>query len=654
MSANAPAADWAGDERDRPFRARHSATLADASLLWRIVEQAPVAIAVLAGEDYRIVLANGMLRALTVRQPRSIHDRALREILPQSVARIVIPVLDDVRCSRKPLRLREFRLEFDRLTPARYWDVNLSPLNEGQGVEAIVVMASDVTARVLARERAERSAAEAAERARVANEAERTLDALMAYLPAGIAIADGPDIRMRRVSYHGLALTKRPWQEVMEGLPAERIPERWQIYRTDGGTIAEPEAVPLSRAIRKGEIVVNEPWLLRHHDGRLIPILCNAGPIRDADGEITGGVMSWIDVSAVENSRQALLETARRFELAIEAADLGLWDHDLISGELTLSGRGRALLGLSAEIMPTHERFLAAIHPEDRGDVDAAIRRSLQAGGDGLIDVTFRVPMPDGAMRWVAMRGHSFYAIADGRRRPVRMIGTLGDVTAQVHAMAEKERLLAQKDLLLREVNHRVTNSLQLIASLLRLQGLSQSEEVRRRLEETRTRVLTVAQLHQHLYQSDRIEKVEISSYLRQLCEDLSRTLGHAPGSRIRLDADIADVPIDIALSLGLIVNELVTNAFKYAYGDGRTGDVDVRLEVFAERLCLTVSDLGQGLPSGFAPEKSHGLGMRIVASLATQLDAEFAVSPPGRGASFRISVPMRRAQDDSPAEESR
>ncbi|HEX6979354.1 MAG TPA: histidine kinase dimerization/phosphoacceptor domain -containing protein, partial [Alphaproteobacteria bacterium] len=528
------------------------------------------------------------------------------------------------------------------------------PLNDRQGVEAIVVMASDVTARVVARERAERSAAEAAEYARVANEAERTLDALMAYVPAGIAIAEAPGMRVRRVSYRGLALTKRPWQEVVEDLPAERIPERWQIYRTDGSTIAEPEAVPLSRAIRKGEIVVNEPWLLRHHDGRLIPVLCNAGPIRDADGEITGGVMSWIDVSAVENSRRALLETARRFELAIEAADLGLWDHDLISGELTLSGRGRVLLGLSAEVVPTHERFLAAIHPEDRGDVDAAIRRSLRANGDGLIDVTFRVPMPDGPMRWVAMRGHSFCAAADGRRRPVRMIGTLGDVTAQVHALAEKERLLAQKNLLLREVNHRVTNSLQLIASLLHLQGLSQSAEVRRRLEETRTRVLTVAQLHQHLYQSDRVEKVEISSYLRKLCEDLPQTLGHASGSRLRLDADVADVPTDIALSLGLIVNELVTNAFKYAYGDGQDGDVDVRLEVSAERLCLTVSDLGQGLPSGFDPERSNGLGMRIVASLATRLDAQFDFSPPGRGASFRISIPRRRAQDDFRAEESR
>jgi len=619
-------------------------------LLRRIVERAPVLIAVVEGPEHRVVLANAAVRAV-LPGVRPVCGRRIADVLPAPIGRAAVPFLDDVFASARSLRLREFGTAIDARGTMRYWDATLTPLfGADGGVDAIMIMASDVTSRVVARRKAEQMVAEAEKRAREAEEARRMLDALMAYIPQGIAIADAPDMRVRRVSYHGLAMTKRPWQEVLEEIPPERIPERWQIYHLDGRTLATPDEFPLSRAARRGEIVTNEQWLLRQHSGQLVPVLCNAGPIRDNRGRITGAIMSWLNINSLEESRSKLLDTAKRFELAIEAGNLGTWDFNLLSGELVWSERCRAITGLSPGAQGDYALFLQAVHPEDRERTDAAVRHATDPHGSGEYAIEFRVMRPEGGERWVAARGRAFFEEVDGARRAVRLIGTFRDITERVEATAEKERLLAQKDLLLREMNHRINNSLQIITSLLRLQAETQPAPLRRLLDETRSRVQTVAQIHQRLYQGGRFATVDIASYLRGLCGDLARSLGHSYNNRIRIAVDQADLPTEAALSLGLIVNELVMNAFKHAYDEPSAATVRIRFENLQDRYRLTVSDDGRGLPPEFKPEEHGSLGMRVVSSLAERLGAELCFSPPGRGTSIRITVPAMSRMNFQPA----
>lgn len=209
---------------------------------------------------------------------------------------------------------------------------------------------------------------------------------------------------------------------------------------------------------------------------------------------------------------------------------------------------------------------------------------------------------------------------------------------------ARLEEALALKDVLFREVNHRVANSLGLIISLLSIQGRRQeSPEVRAQLEEARNRVQTVAEVHRRLYQGSDVTSVDFSEYLRTLCLDLERAL---PTDRavdaIRVDAQPAHLATDLVVTLGLVVNELVTNAVKYAYPAGRGGPIHVRFRREGAEWRLEVEDEGIGCgpdPAAACPQGS-GLGSRIVDMLVRQIGGHWrmeAVEPPRSGTRTRI-----------------
>lgn len=112
-----------------------------------------------------------------------------------------------------------------------------------------------------------------------AEEGRDTLNALMAYIPIGITIADAPDANIRMVSKHGQNLLERAESEIAH-IPAPEHPSKWGIYHANGVTSGTPEELPLTRATVKGEVVRNEEWIVTRKDGTLVPILCNAAPIR--------------------------------------------------------------------------------------------------------------------------------------------------------------------------------------------------------------------------------------------------------------------------------------------------------------------------------------------------------------------------------------
>jgi PAS domain S-box-containing protein len=137
-----------------------------------------------------------------------------------------------------------------------------------------------------------------------AQESKRVLDALMRYIPEGITIADAPDVRIRKVSKFGQELTGRVPEEI-EGIAMEDHPEKWQIYYPDR-KLVPAEQLPLSRATLTGEVIENEELVMRRPDGDEITILCNAGPIFDEIGAISGGLIAWRDITARQQSENQL------------------------------------------------------------------------------------------------------------------------------------------------------------------------------------------------------------------------------------------------------------------------------------------------------------------------------------------------------------
>ena len=181
--------------------------------------------------------------------------------------------------------------------------------------------------------------------------------------------------------------------------------------------------------------------------------------------------------------------------------------------------------------------------------------------------------------------------------------------------------------MLLREVNHRVGNSLQIIASLLHLQANSTTQDdVKAALTNAMGRVAAVAQVHRRLYTSHDLKSVLLNQYLEALLEDLRRSAEGNRMSRLTLKAEPIEIDPDRAVAIGIIVNELVMNAVKYAYPDG-AGPIHVDLQREGDDLVLSIADDGVGLNVKTDP-RSTGMGQRIVSAMAAKLDASVERDP--------------------------
>ncbi len=341
-------------------------------------------------------------------------------------------------------------------------------------------------------------------------------------------------------------------------------------------------------------------------------------------------------------------ENDTRLRLATRTADLGSWEYEPSTDILERSPFIDELFGFAAgEAGGYAAPFFERIHPDDLEMVRAQLQH--MASNPDLSGARFdlRIVVPDGPTRWVMACGE----VMQGRAGlPVRLIGVAVDATADREreqaleaALAEREVWLRQKDLLFREVNHRVKNSLQLVMSILSLQANdTQSETARPHLLSAGSRIAAIMGVHERLYQSESVTTVEMDKYLDRLCSDITTsTNGGAGDCWIEMEADPLELPIELAVPIALIVNELVTNAVKHAYPQGGG---PVRLELRGEadgHIHLLVGDKGIGYRSDVARK---GLGSRLIPGLARQLRAELEIGKLEPGYQVTLKIPPARS----------
>jgi two-component sensor histidine kinase len=210
-------------------------------------------------------------------------------------------------------------------------------------------------------------------------------------------------------------------------------------------------------------------------------------------------------------------------------------------------------------------------------------------------------------------------------------------------ALSEQDELIRRKDLLNREIDHRVKNSLQGIISLLRIQASREkAPQVLAFAKRACARLEALGMAHELLHVSSSPDGLDFGAYLEKLCACLSHSLEVDGQHRaLILEADAMFLPCKVAQALALAVNELVTNAFLHAFRPGEPGTVWVQLCCRKGKMVLTVADDGLGLPEGFALKGGSGLGLHLAALMAEQTRARISVATKG-GARFTLSVPMR------------
>src|SRR5450759_4476402 len=228
----------------------------------------------------------------------------------------------------------------------------------------------------------------------------------------------------------------------------------------------------------------------------------------------------------------------------------------------------------------------------------------------------------------------------------VGMRGIIVDIAERKRAEDEIKASLKERETLLKEIHHRVKNNMQVVSSLLSLQAAQATEpETIEILDESQRQIRSMALIHEKLYRSDSLAEIDFGDYVKSLVDDLLQ-MYNVPGGAITIAVDIENVQlgVDTAIPCGLIINELVSNSLKYAFPDGRTGDVTVALQRANGVHTLTVADDGVGFPADLDFRATDSLGMQLVTALVNQLEGTITLDRT-KGTTFIITFKSEGAR---------
>jgi len=294
------------------------------------------------------------------------------------------------------------------------------------------------------------------------------------------------------------------------------------------------------------------------------------------------------------------------------------------------------------EILKEKYFFGSVIHPEDMPSVKESLNMWHQRNDEGILIMEFRMKRKDGTYIWI--EDHMFRVTDESNGS--YLSGILIDVTERKLAEQKLSRSLKEKELLLKEIHHRVKNNLQVVSSLLKLQtGYVKDENALDLLMDSQNRVRSMALVHQKLYQSADFSEINFTEYLRQLSGHLLNSFKTNPEIvNIDISAEKLELGIDHAVPCGLIVNELISNSLKYAFPDGKKGTIVIDLQKCNNNeIILTISDDGVGFPEGINYRETQSLGLQLVNTLVGQIDGNISMEN-HVGTTFRISFCEERA----------
>lgn len=365
----------------------------------------------------------------------------------------------------------------------------------------------------------------------------------------------------------------------------------------------------------------------------------HTAPIRNSVGQMTMQLSVTRDITGSKRAHLALRESEFRFRAVFEQAAVGFAQVDVRSGRfIRINQRYCDIVGYTRSEM-LKQNFSAITHPDDI-QISLDNTKALTDGTVREFALEKRYLRKDGSTVWVML---NVSAMWEPGATPDFNITVVEDITERKRTQEALQASLKDKEALLKEVHHRVKNNLQIITSLLRLEGgRSQQVETKAVLMDMKARIHSMALLHESLYRSGTLASINLGHYLKQLATQALRTLGTEPGA-VQLHLALGDLQVgmDQATPCGLLVNELISNCLKHGFPAGRKGRVSVELKSAGDgtRWILRVSDTGVGLPADFATRQTASLGMQLVSDLARQINGTLQVeSGSGSGAAFTIT----------------
>ncbi len=322
-----------------------------------------------------------------------------------------------------------------------------------------------------------------------------------------------------------------------------------------------------------------------------------------------------------KQAEKALQKSKEHLQLAINAARIAIWDWNIKKNYTIWSNNAEEVLGFRpGSFGNNYEAYMKWVHPEDVEAINDLVSHTLEEK-QVEYQSEHRVIRPNGEIRWINALGQVFY---DSSGSPLRIAGIMIDITERTRAKEQIKTSLREKEMLLREVHHRVKNNLQIVSGLLDMSSQRATQpEVTNLLAESRARVQTMALIHSQLYQSERFDSIDLKHHLRQLLGFIEQA--YASQSRaISTSIEAAEITLSLtqAIPCALALNEVLTNAYRHAFEEGQKGTIRISIQhrVDTDRgvdtIVISVKDNGVGLPEEVDIDTADSLGLKLVRGL--------------------------------------
>lgn len=366
--------------------------------------------------------------------------------------------------------------------------------------------------------------------------------------------------------------------------------------------------------------------LIKNNDAKTVTLLGSTSLISNGDEKKL--LLSLLDITERIEAQNQLRKSEERLALATKGTGIGIWDYNVKEDRLEWDDLMFELFDVrKEEFGGKFEDWEKSLLHEKLPEAVSNFQTALKEGEEFIIE--FPIQRSDGSITYLAGSG---FITRDEQGEPVRVVGINYDITERKKVEEQIKNSLREKEILLKEIHHRVKNNFQVLISLMNLESdRIKDKNVLQILGDSQNRIRSMALVHERLYKSDNFLRIDFSAFIQDLLNILEGSY-LSIADNINIETNIGDVhlTLDSAVPCGLIFNELVSNIFKHAFPGNRKGKILIEMNSEEEEVFLRVKDDGVGLPAGFDISSPETLGYQLIISLTDQIDGNLQVKNKG------------------------